>query len=120
MEIILLSFPVFYIIGLVTFIRWLAKVTKSKTSDRVEFLKREISELSQTVNKSPTKNVSDLLLEYIGELEELTDKKISELVDTTPGEKVPLPSSVAVPSEEGTIIEERPVQKPTLEEDLNK
>src|SRR3990167_571231 len=75
--ILLLSVPVFYIIGLIAFISWLVNLSSKKSSeiDRRKFLEKSIQELSSTLAKSPDKKISDQIKEYKTELENLTSKK---------------------------------------------
>ena len=75
--ILLLSVPVFYIIGLIAFISWLLNLSSKKSSeiDRRKFLEKSIQELSGTLAQSPGKKISDQIDEYKTELENLTNKK---------------------------------------------
>src|SRR3990170_5225726 len=110
MEIILLSLPIFYIIGALTFIRWLIRAGKSSNTKRIEFLESTITELTQSVKKSPNKKVSALLLEYVKELEDIKKIKIP-LVEATPeGQVAPTPQ-LPPGEEEARIIEEKPAKQ---------
>ena len=107
--------------GFVAFIRFLTKGVGGSKSKRIEFLDEEIADLTQVVKKSPNKKASELLLDYVKELETLKGRKIP-LVEITPGTKIQATQPVQKPAveEEGRIIEEKTVKKVSLEEDLSK
>jgi hypothetical protein len=122
---VFLSFPVFYIIGLIATIRWIVSKSSKKDSakERLLFLRKVTSDLDQKLLESPDKKASALLSEYKKELSEL-EKAEKVLVANMPVEKGK-PAPIAIKAE-GGIKEDEVVLAPgikktsTWESDLNK
>src|SRR4030042_4694840 len=124
---LLLSVPVFYIVGLVTFIRWLMGLSKDKKVGRLQFLEESVQELSKTVAATPDKKLDRQLEEYKKELASLKTVEAITLPPpvTQPTGGAPVTTPAEISREEAKILTDRVVTTPTLpqhswQEDLEK
>src|SRR6185437_6705209 len=69
---LLISVPVFYIWGLVSFIRFLGKGNKTDSVSRTVYLETAIQDLTKEIAENPDKKLSDLLAKYKEELKSLS------------------------------------------------
>jgi hypothetical protein len=117
---LLLSVPVFYIIGLVATIRWVFGYSKKSGVDRKTYLEKVVSELSEIVAKTPNKTLTKQLEEYRRELNTLKNaEKIALTVSSLSPEATEKAGSS---TEKGRILSQVPISKEPAEkgEDLSK
>ena len=111
---LLLSVPVFYITGLIAFIRWLMRLSKDKKVTRHQFLEEAVQELSKIVAATPDKKLTQQLEEYRKELDSL---KAAEAISLPPPVTQPIGTTpVTTPiaaTEEAKIISDQVVTTPT-------
>src|SRR4030042_4238251 len=109
-----ISVPLFYIIGLIAFIKWLVGITAKNRIERKQYLKNTIEELSKVVASSPQKKLIQQLNEYKNELDTIIKKE--QIILPTPTQSISqLSSSIAsgdlfITGETPVIIEEKEVE----------
>ena len=83
--VLLISVPIFYIWGLISFLRLITKGSHKETPNRRSYLIEAIKDLQKTTATNPDKKITDLLSEYQKELQELpTETDISEETSPAP------------------------------------
>ncbi|OGY25601.1 MAG: hypothetical protein A2Z11_04665 [Candidatus Woykebacteria bacterium RBG_16_43_9] len=100
-SLLFISVPVFYVTGLVVFIRWIAGISSKNKIGRRKFLEAAINELSGTITKSPKKTLVILLQDYKAELQKLNQTDTVKLPSATEAEQTktsePTTSEAAAP-----------------------
>jgi len=119
---LLLSVPVFYILGLVAFIRWLTGLSRKGVEiNRREYLEKSVEELTQVVKTTPNKTLVGQLVEYTKELntlklESTAASEISKPAPISPELKPAVTGRPRILSDE--IAGSKP--SPTLQEDWSR
>ncbi len=106
-----ISVPIFYITGLVVFIRWIAGMSSKNKIDRRKFLEAAINELSNTVSKSPKKTLVILLQDYKAELEKLNQAETVALPTPAKAEQIKTPEPTAPERPAIAILKNEPISK---------
>jgi hypothetical protein len=118
---LLLSVPIFYIVGLVAFISWIIGLSSKNKVNRRKYLETAVEELSQVIAKKPDKTLIQQFEAYKTELASLRRAEtvvMPEAAKATPTESPPAPAPIAVKEEKTLppkIIEEKP--GPSLQEE---
>jgi len=108
--ILLLSVPIFYIVGLVAFIRWLIGLSTDKKAARRKYLETAVQELSPNLAQSPNKTLAKQLQEYTKELDDLHKAEGVIMPSQLPLETVQkLPEIAPVAAEAPKILSEEVV-----------
>src|SRR4030066_2328064 len=109
---LLLTGPVFYIIGLVTFVRWLISRSSQNKQPRKKFLEDAVNELTSILGKSPNKTLAGQLEDYTRELDLIKQSETVKLPDSA---KTPAPTiirdEIAKKPKADQITEETPPEK---------
>ena len=118
MEILLLlSVPIFYIVGLIAFIKWLIKLSSKDKIDRRKYLETAVEELSSIIAEKPNKTLVAQFEAYKKELDNLRQAEVVVLPEST---KPPVPEKKAVIEEETQAEKPKIVEKepgPSLQEE---
>ena len=127
MWLLLLSVPIFYIVGLVAAIRWLFGLSKDEKAQRRKYLEKAVQELSAVLARSPNQTLAKQLQEYSKELEALR-KAEGVIMPPVPLETAQKPiegAPAVVATETPRILSEEtvptapPEPKTSWQEDLN-
>ncbi len=118
---LLLSVPIFYIVGIVAFISWLIGLSSKNKVTRRRYLETAVEELSQIIAKKPDKTLIQQFEAYKTELDSLRKAEtvvMPKSTESKPAQAPPTPAPIEIKEERTPppkIVEERP--GPSLQEE---